>query len=70
MKFFIIADANFEAKNLEDAFKKLAKHFLYLVDNGINKTGKMSLTKMIFEDGYIEVNPKQTKYCDTLVFIK
>ena len=47
MKFKFIADAEFEAIDLDDAFWKLAEHFLSLRDEKeqLEFTGKMNLFK-------------------------
>ena len=36
--FRIVADATFEATDIDDAFDRMAKHFSYLCDN--EKTGE------------------------------
>ena len=50
MEFRLKADATFEAEGIDDALKKLGKHFLATFKDGLD-------TPDIFESGEIEIYP-------------
>jgi hypothetical protein len=43
MKFNFFADVNFEAKNIDDAFSKISKHFKNIKNTNLEFIGEMHI---------------------------
>ena len=51
MKFHLIADATFEAANIDDALRRLSEHFRQLTEGSLDDSD----TDQFFDGGSIEV---------------
>jgi hypothetical protein len=72
MKFKLFAAIEFEAKNLDDAYKELANHFLRLTGNSttdkLEFIGNISLTPDMAAETYSEMSPENySKLCGACV---